>query len=53
MVDVNEHKFARLTFERKPIPIYGDGSSLRDYTYVGDIVEGIRRAMHYEEANMG
>ncbi|MBC7344831.1 MAG: GDP-mannose 4,6-dehydratase, partial [Clostridia bacterium] len=46
--DLAIHKFARLMLEGKPIPIYGDGSSLRDYTYVGDIVEGIRRAMDYE-----
>lgn len=46
--DLAIHKFARLMLGGKPIPVYGDGSSLRDYTYVGDIVEGIRRAMDYE-----
>ena len=28
----------------KPLPVYGDGSAQRDYTYVDDIVEGICRA---------
>lgn len=34
------HKFARLILERKPLPLFGDGASARDYTYVDDIVEG-------------
>jgi len=33
--------------EGKPLPVYGDGSSIRDYTYIGDLVEGIRLAMDY------
>lgn len=45
--DLAIHKFARLMLEGKPVPIYGDGSSLRDYTYVEDIVRGIRAAMEY------
>ena len=45
--DLAIHKFARLMLEGKPIPIYGDGSSTRDYTYVGDIVNGLRAAMEY------
>ncbi len=56
--DLAIHKFARLMLEGKPIPIYGDGSSLRDYTYVEDIVRGIRAAMEYsgsswEAINLG
>ena len=46
--DLAIHKFARLMLEGKEIPVYGDGSSRRDYTYVGDIVDGIRAAMTYE-----
>lgn len=45
--DLAIHKFARLMLEGKPIPIYGDGSSRRDYTYIDDIIEGVRRAMDY------
>jgi len=32
----------------QPIPVFGDGSSRRDYTYVDDIVSGIRRAIDYD-----
>jgi len=35
------HKFTRLISEGKPIPMFGDGSSKRDYTYVDDIAEGV------------
>ena len=45
--DLAIHKFARLMLDGKPIPIFGDGSTRRDYTYVGDIVEGIVQAMAY------
>jgi UDP-glucuronate 4-epimerase len=34
-------KFIRLAIDDKPIPIYGDGSKERDYTFVSDIVNGI------------
>ena len=46
--DLAIHKFARLLRENKPIPIYGDGSSLRDYTYISDVVEGICKAIDYD-----
>lgn len=45
--DLAIHKFARLILEGRPIPVYGDGSSCRDYTYVDDVVQGIRAAMEY------
>jgi len=46
--DLAIHKFARLIAANKPVPLFGDGSTSRDYTYVGDIVQGIRRAMEYD-----
>jgi UDP-glucuronate 4-epimerase len=46
--DLAIHKFARLALEDEPIPVYGDGSTRRDYTYVGDVVRAIRAAMGYE-----
>lgn len=46
--DLASHKFAKLLLERKPIPIYGDGSSYRDYTYVSDIVQGLLAALDYD-----
>lgn len=45
--DLSIHKFARRMLRREPIPIYGDGSARRDYTYVDDVIEGVRRAMDY------
>lgn len=35
------HKFVNNIISDKPIDMYGDGSSIRDYTYIDDIVEGI------------
>jgi len=42
--DLAIHKFARLMAMGNPIPVYGDGTTQRDYTYVDDIVDGILRA---------
>jgi UDP-glucuronate 4-epimerase len=41
------HKFTRLIDEGEKIPIYGDGSSRRDYTYIDDLIEGILTVMHH------
>ncbi len=38
-------KFATLIDRGQPVPMFGDGGTLRDYTYVGDIVDGIARAL--------
>jgi UDP-glucuronate 4-epimerase len=35
------HKFAELMTKGKPIPIYGDGSTYRDYIYVSDTITGL------------
>ena len=43
--DMAIHKFARLIDQNRPVPIFGDGSSQRDYTYVADIVNGIILAL--------
>ncbi|MHC4361322.1 MAG: GDP-mannose 4,6-dehydratase [Planctomycetota bacterium] len=43
--DLAIHKFARLIEEGKPIPVYGDGTMMRDFTYVDDIVNGTAAAM--------
>ena len=51
------HKFVRAVFERKPIQMYGDGSTRRDYTYIDDIVDGVVRSLDrcegYEIYNLG
>ena len=46
--DLAIHKFARLMRTHQPIPIFGDGNTRRDYTYVEDITAGIRAAMEYQ-----
>lgn len=43
--DLAIHKFAALIREGRAIPLYGDGTSCRDYTYVSDIVAGIDAAI--------
>lgn len=45
--DLAIHKFAKLISEGKPIPVFGDGTTRRDYTYIDDIIEGVIAAMHY------
>ena len=35
------HKFTRLVYQGEKIPMYGDGSSRRDYTYIDDLIDGI------------
>jgi UDP-glucuronate 4-epimerase len=51
------HKFARLIHEGKKIPLFGDGTSRRDYTYIDDIIEGIMGAVQnlkgYDLFNLG
>jgi len=51
------HKFTRLIDRSEKIPIYGDGSSRRDYTYIDDLIEGIlgviRHHRGFEVYNLG
>lgn len=55
--DLAIHKFARLIRAGKPIPVFGDGSTARDYTYSSDILEGVmactRQEFGYEIFNLG
>jgi UDP-glucuronate 4-epimerase len=46
--DLVIHKFARLIRQGRPVPIFGDGRSRRDYTYIDDIISGLLAAMQYE-----
>lgn len=48
--DLAIHKFAKLIAEDKPIPVYGDGTSKRDYTYIDDIIQGVRAAIDYDDS---
>ena len=45
--DLAINKFTRLMLEGKRIPMYGDGTTSRDYTYVDDIVDGICKSCDY------
>jgi UDP-glucuronate 4-epimerase len=55
--DLAIHKFARLISAGKPIPVFGDGSAARDYTYVTDTVSGVlactTREFGFEIFNLG
>lgn len=55
--DLAIHKFTRLIYEGKAVPVYGDGSSKRDYTYIDDIIDGVaaslRTELSYEIINLG
>jgi UDP-glucuronate 4-epimerase len=43
--DLAIFKFAALIDRGEPIPVFGDGTTRRDYTYIDDIVDGIVRAL--------
>jgi UDP-glucuronate 4-epimerase len=43
------HKFTRLIDRGEKVPIYGDGSSRRDYTYIDDLIDGILAVIHYHK----
>jgi UDP-glucuronate 4-epimerase len=46
--DLAIHKFARLIDAGQPIPVFGDGTTRRDYTYIDDIIAGVRSAIDYD-----
>lgn len=55
--DLAIRKFATLIQAGKPIPVFGDGSTARDYTHIADILTGImactRKEFGYEIFNLG
>lgn len=55
--DLAIRKFAELIRAGKPIPVYGDGSTARDYTYISDILQGVMACtageFGYEIFNLG
>jgi UDP-glucuronate 4-epimerase len=48
--DLAIHKFSKLIWQDKPIQVFGDGSTRRDYTYIDDIIQGVRAAIDYDGA---
>jgi len=55
--DLAIYKFTGLMLQGKPIPVFGDGSSGRDYTYVSDIIDGLVACLDlkfgFEIVNLG
>ena len=49
--DLAINKFTRLMLENKEIPMFGNGNTSRDYTYIDDIIDGIVKASDYLEKN--
>lgn len=47
--DLAIHKFTRLIERGEPVPVFGDGSSQRDYTYVDDTLLGLLGALEYAQ----
>ncbi|HMQ03826.1 MAG TPA: GDP-mannose 4,6-dehydratase [Pyrinomonadaceae bacterium] len=46
--DLAIHKFSRLISEGNPIQMFGDGSSRRDYTFIDDVIQGVRAAIDFD-----
>ena len=46
--DLAIHKFAQLISVGRPVPVFGDGTTRRDYTYIDDIISGVRAAIDYD-----
>lgn len=55
--DLAIHKFARMIEAGEPIPVFGDGSMRRDFTYIDDIIDGVTAAIRtcadFEIYNLG
>lgn len=48
--DLAIHKFTKLITEGRPIQVFGDGSTRRDYTYIDDIIQGVRASIDYDRS---
>jgi UDP-glucuronate 4-epimerase len=48
--DLAIHKFARAMLAGDPITVFGDGTTSRDYTYIDDILAGVRAAIDYRDS---
>jgi UDP-glucuronate 4-epimerase len=46
--DLAIHSFSRNIWEGKPIHQFGDGTTRRDYTYIDDILQGLRACLTYD-----
>jgi UDP-glucuronate 4-epimerase len=51
--DLAIHRFARLMADGRPISLFGDGTTQRDYTYIDDILQGIEGAVRFTGEHPG
>ena len=55
--DMAIHKFTGKILRGEPVPMFGDGTTRRDYTYIDDIIDGLLRCvdtpLRYEIFNLG
>ncbi|HPO12617.1 MAG TPA: GDP-mannose 4,6-dehydratase [Candidatus Hydrogenedentes bacterium] len=55
--DMAIHKFTKAILNGDPVPMFGDGTMQRDYTYIDDIIDGVVRCVDrpflYEIFNLG
>ena len=55
--DMAIHKFTRAILEGEELTLFGDGTTSRDYTYIGDIIAGVLAALDadfaFEIINLG
>ncbi|WP_276363261.1 GDP-mannose 4,6-dehydratase [Daejeonella sp. H1SJ63] len=49
--DLAIHKFFNSIIKGQPIPVFGDGTTSRDYTFVNDTVKGIEAAINYDQSD--
>ncbi|MGB4775726.1 MAG: GDP-mannose 4,6-dehydratase [Daejeonella sp.] len=49
--DLAIHKFFKSILNDEPIPVFGNGSTSRDYTYVDDIIKGIESTINYNQSD--
>ncbi len=56
--DMAINRFTRMIADGEEVPVYGDGTSQRDYTYVADVIDGVVAAIDapsggYRVLNLG
>jgi UDP-glucuronate 4-epimerase len=55
--DMAIHKFTKAILAGEPLPMFGRGDTIRDYTYIDDIIHGVVRCVdtpyRYEIFNLG
>lgn len=49
--DLAIHKFVRMVEAGVPIPVFGNGDTQRDYTFINDIVQGIISSLDYKKSH--